>query len=61
MAKPDVSHLPYESSFIPEILTEEHRTKFACHPGVSCFNACCKQADVMLAPYDVIRLKQRLK
>ncbi|RKZ97180.1 MAG: YkgJ family cysteine cluster protein [Gammaproteobacteria bacterium] len=61
MAKPDVSHLPYESSFVPEILTEEHRIKFACHPGVSCFNACCKQADVMLAPYDVLRLKQHLK
>ncbi|MCU7800916.1 MAG: YkgJ family cysteine cluster protein [gamma proteobacterium symbiont of Lucinoma myriamae] len=61
MAKPDVSHLPYESSFVPEILTEDHRIKFACHPGVSCFNACCKQADVMLAPYDVLRLKQHLK
>ena len=61
MGKPTVSHLPYESSFVPEILTEDHRIKFACHPGVSCFNACCKQADVMLAPYDVIRLKQHLK
>ncbi|WP_198264428.1 YkgJ family cysteine cluster protein [sulfur-oxidizing endosymbiont of Gigantopelta aegis] len=60
MGKPDVSHLPYESAFVPEILTEEHKIKFACHPGVSCFNACCKQADVMLAPYDVIRLKQHL-
>lgn len=60
MSKPDVSHLPYKSSFVPEILTLDHRTKFACHPGVSCFNACCKQADVMLAPYDVLRLKQSL-
>ncbi len=61
MGKTDVSHLPYESSFVPEILTEDHKIKFACHPGVSCFNACCKQADVMLAPYDVIRLKQKLE
>lgn len=60
MSKPDTSHLPYQSSFVPEILTEEHTIKFACHPGVSCFNACCKQADVMLAPYDVIRLKHKL-
>ncbi|MCK5696606.1 MAG: YkgJ family cysteine cluster protein [Gammaproteobacteria bacterium] len=60
MGKADVSHLPYESAFVPEILTEDHKIKFACHPGVSCFNACCKQADVMLAPYDVIRLKQHL-
>ena len=48
MAKPDVSHFLYESSFMPEILTEEHRTKFACHPHGACFNACCKQADDML-------------
>lgn len=48
MGRPDVSHLPYESSFVPEILTDEHKIKFACHPGVSCFNACCKQADDML-------------
>jgi Fe-S-cluster containining protein len=60
MSKPETSHLPYQSSFVPEILTEEHTIKFACHPGVSCFNACCKQADAMLAPYDVLRLKHTL-
>jgi len=32
MSKPEVSHLPYESSFFPEILTEEHSAKFICHP-----------------------------
>ncbi len=55
-----VSHLPYESSFVPEILNESHPVKFSCHKGISCFNSCCKQADVMLAPYDVIRLKNHL-
>ncbi len=55
-----VSHLPYESSFVPEILNQDYPLKFSCHKGISCFNACCKQADVMLAPYDVIRLKQHL-
>ncbi|MCU7940512.1 MAG: hypothetical protein KZQ64_04820 [gamma proteobacterium symbiont of Bathyaustriella thionipta] len=34
MVKSDVSHLPYESAFVPEIITEDHRIKFACHPGV---------------------------
>jgi len=60
MSNPKVSHLPYESSFVPEILTLDHKFKFSCHKGISCFNACCKQADVMLGPYDVIRLKQHL-
>jgi hypothetical protein len=55
-----VSHLPDESSFVPEILNEEHPLKFSYHKGISCFNLCCKQADVMLSPYDVIRLKNYL-
>jgi len=60
MSDPKVSHLPYESSFVPEMLTLEHKFTFSCHKGISCFNACCKQADVMLGPYDVIRLKNHL-
>ena len=34
---------------------------FACHPGVSCFTECCRQLDLALSPYDVLRLKNRLK
>ncbi len=34
--------------------------RFDCHPGVSCFNRCCKDADMYLYPYDVIRMKNRL-
>jgi Fe-S-cluster containining protein len=33
---------------------------FDCHPGVSCFTRCCKDADMYLYPYDVIRMKNRL-
>lgn len=33
---------------------------FECHPGVTCFTACCKKVDMILYPYDIIRLKQRL-
>jgi Fe-S-cluster containining protein len=33
---------------------------FDCHPGVSCFTRCCKNADMYLYPYDVIRMKNRL-
>jgi Fe-S-cluster containining protein len=31
--------------------------RFACHPGVSCFNACCSALDLMLTPYDTLRLR----
>lgn len=33
---------------------------FGCHPGVSCFNGCCRDVNIFLAPYDVLRLKKRL-
>lgn len=34
---------------------------FECHPGVSCFTFCCKNVNLTLYPYDVIRLKRALK
>jgi Fe-S-cluster containining protein len=34
--------------------------RFACHPGVSCFGACCSALDLMLTPYDVLRLRRAL-
>ncbi len=34
---------------------------FACHPGVGCFNQCCRKLELWLTPYDCLRLKQRLK
>lgn len=36
------------------------RFKFQCHPGVSCFTKCCRGINIILTPYDVIRLKNRL-
>ena len=52
--------IPYASPAVPAALTAESRIRIRCHPGVSCFNACCKQADVTLAPYDILRLKRRI-
>ena len=34
--------------------------QFACHPGVTCFNQCCADLNLVLTPYDIIRLKNRL-
>lgn len=36
------------------------RIQFACHPKVSCFTECCRGINIILTPYDVIRLKKRL-
>lgn len=34
--------------------------RFHCHPGVPCFTECCRELELALSPYDVIRLKQAL-
>jgi hypothetical protein len=34
--------------------------RFACHPGVVCFTECCRDLNLQLTPYDVMRLKNRL-
>ncbi|KKK70948.1 hypothetical protein LCGC14_2918850, partial [marine sediment metagenome] len=44
----------------PSRLDPETRFKFRCHPGVTCFTKCCSNIDIMLTPYDVLRLKNRL-
>jgi len=47
-------------SSLPE-LAKGQTFRFACHPGVPCFNACCSDLTLMLTPYDVLRLRTRLK
>ena len=45
----------------PRKLTPESRFKFRCHPGVSCFTECCGKTTIILTPYDILRLKNRLR
>lgn len=33
---------------------------FRCHPDVACFNRCCRNLNLFLYPYDVLRLKNNL-
>ncbi len=33
---------------------------FDCNPDVPCFGQCCRRLNLVLTPYDVLRLKQRL-
>jgi uncharacterized protein len=34
--------------------------RFACHPGVECFNSCCSNLTLTLMPFDVLRLRREL-
>ena len=34
--------------------------KFECHNAVKCFTKCCRGINILLTPYDIIRLKNRL-
>ena len=43
--------------------TEIHaddKFKFSCHPGLACFGQCCRDINIFLSPYDVVRLKNKL-
>jgi Fe-S-cluster containining protein len=52
--------IPFESPVRPARLRLEDEIPFDCHPGISCFNECCRNIDIQLLPYDIIRLKKRL-
>jgi len=41
-------------------LAATSRFRFSCHPGISCFNVCCRDVNIVLSPYDVLRLRRRL-
>ena len=45
----------------PIRLAPDNRFKFKCHKDVECFTKCCRGINLVLTPYDVIRLKKRLK
>ncbi len=60
MSENRFNDIPFDSPIEPVRLEIDSKIKFNCYPGISCFNACCKQADITLAPYDIIRLKNRL-
>lgn len=57
----DIKDSPFPQS--PVEATQYDGSKviqFRCYPGISCFNACCKNIDITLTPYDILRLKRRL-
>ena len=49
-----------EENFKLKPITPEGIFSFACHPGVSCFNKCCHEIDVILTPVDIMGMKTAL-
>jgi Fe-S-cluster containining protein len=37
------------------------RFSFGCNPDVACFTECCRELDLILTPYDVLRLRKELQ
>jgi len=44
----------------PVRLGPQSQFKFKCHPGIECFTQCCRDINIILTPYDIMRLKKKL-
>jgi uncharacterized protein len=52
---------PEEMEALPGIPLKPTDTfKFRCHKDLTCFNRCCRNLNLYLYPYDVLRLKRAL-
>lgn len=50
-----------KSAVIPPVrLGYKSRFTFKCHPDVSCFTLCCRGINIILTPFDIIQMKNRL-
>ena len=38
----------------------ESKFNFGCHKDISCFTSCCSRTSIILTPYDVVKIKNRL-
>ncbi|QTA88190.1 YkgJ family cysteine cluster protein [Desulfonema magnum] len=45
----------------PVRLSLDSKFNFECHPGVKCFTKCCRGINIILTPYDIVLLKNRLQ
>lgn len=52
--------LPSMKDVEPSHLTLKSQLKFRCHKGVKCFTKCCRNINIFLTPYDIVRMKKRL-
>lgn len=40
----------------PVQLRAEDTFRFRCHKGIACFNKCCENIDILLTPWDIVRM-----
>jgi hypothetical protein len=59
MTQPSDAAAPH-NPLVPVELHDDDEIQFHCHRGIACFNQCCQHIDITLAPYDIVRLKNRL-
>ncbi len=52
--------LPSTKYVEPVERTKESKFRFTCNKDVPCFNKCCKHTEMLLTPYDVVRMRKRL-
>ncbi len=48
---------PFKDPVQPVELTLDSAIRFHCHKDITCFNECCRNIDLTLTPYDILRLK----
>jgi uncharacterized protein len=56
-----MSELPAEPAQEGVILTRESEFQFACHEDLPCFTQCCRNVNIYLTPYDVLRMRRALR
>jgi len=44
----------------PKTLGLEDTFHFSCNPRIDCFTQCCQDVNILLTPYDIIQMKNRL-
>jgi len=50
----------YQDGIEPRKYKLDSHFKFACHKGKECYTHCCSDLNLILTPYDIIRMKNRL-
>ena len=59
LKKPPASELPADLRDKRQLGPDDEFT-FACHSGLPCFSTCCADVNIILTPYDVLRLTRRV-
>lgn len=60
MMSENTPDIPFQSPVIPNMLGLDSHLQFRCHKDIACFNACCRNIDIALTPYDLYRIQRRL-